>query len=241
MKTIAFSFITLCFLSCGCSIRINGGTFGERGSGTVVTDVRELPSFSKVEYGGSGSLHVTIGEPGHVEVTCDDNLLEFISTEVENETLRIRTTKGISPTGKYHFEITCPALTKLTLSGSGSASVGEFASDDFGLHLSGSGSASIGNVKSKQIRVSSSGSGSVRVAGVVESASVSTSGSGSINAQELRSQMAEVKSSGSGSIKIHVTNSFRGSSSGSGSIKCFGNPADRSSSSSGSGRVQFAQ
>lgn len=241
MNRYATTFALVCLLICGCSIQINGlNVLGKPGSGTIITEVRELPTFSNVKYGGSGSVRVVSGDVTEVAITCDDNLLEYISTEVQDDTLHISTTTGIAPTGEHHYEITCPRLSSLRLHGSGSATVDELATDDFELRLSGSGSAKLAGVRSNSISIRTSGSGGVRIAGMAKSVSITTSGSGSVDAQELTAQSVEARTSGSGSVQVHASDSFRGSTSGSGGIWCYGSPIERSESSSGSGGIQYS-
>jgi hypothetical protein len=58
---------------------------GVRGSGNVVEETREVSGVSGVELATLGTLHVEIGESESLRIEAEDNLLEYIETDVRNE------------------------------------------------------------------------------------------------------------------------------------------------------------
>ena len=60
-----------------------------RGSGDIVTEVREVSDFSEVHLEGSGDVVVEMGENESLTVEADDNLLELITTSVRGSRLVI--------------------------------------------------------------------------------------------------------------------------------------------------------
>ena len=83
----------------------NGAVFmgpGERGSGNVVTETREVSNFSAIEIDYPAQVFVKQGSPESLKVEAEDNLMPGLKTEVKNGVLQIsyKTEKGkhVNPT-----------------------------------------------------------------------------------------------------------------------------------------------
>jgi hypothetical protein len=150
-------------------------------------------------------------------VTCDDNLLQYVTTEVRGDTLHI----GMQP-GSYSFrrdlvvELSAPVLEAVSISGSGSAHVHGVSGGTFAATISGSGD--------------------VTAQGSVEHLSASVSGSGELRLAGLRARTAQVQISGSGDVRVDVSEDLNVQVSGSGDVRYSGNPRVLSNIS-GSGSV----
>ena len=70
---------------------------GIRGNGTITTDTRSTADFSTIEASGAYKISWAPAAPA-VSVTCDENLLDKITTTVTNGQLRIRTKERVRPT-----------------------------------------------------------------------------------------------------------------------------------------------
>jgi len=66
------------------------------GSGSVISESRELKDFNKIKLNLAGSLEITQGNEESIKIETDDNILPIIETVVKNGTLKIRTIKGKS-------------------------------------------------------------------------------------------------------------------------------------------------
>lgn len=71
----------------------NGSRFttGIRGSGIAATQRRTVPSFTAVDLAGSNAVTVSIGEKQAVVVRADDNVIDFVTTDVQRGTLVLGT------------------------------------------------------------------------------------------------------------------------------------------------------
>ncbi len=121
-------------------------TFGGKsvkGSGDVITDVREVSDFTEIESTGAFHVSVRYGERQEVLVTFDDNLIDFIETEVERQTLHIYCDEECRSKHTCQVEITLPKLEGVTTRGSGDIDVGGFTGDTFDCRTKGSGDISI--------------------------------------------------------------------------------------------------
>lgn len=77
------------------------GVDGVRGSGNLVTETREVGPFTRIDVRGGANVELTV-DPNlsqSVSVTYDDNVIRFIVTEVDSNTLVIDTRGSFSTTG----------------------------------------------------------------------------------------------------------------------------------------------
>ena len=81
-----------------------------KGSGNIKTEKRDVPDFSNVKAGGAINVEVSAQKEFSVEVEADDNLLEYIKTEVKGETLKIYTEDRISTRNPIRMRISMPNI-----------------------------------------------------------------------------------------------------------------------------------
>lgn len=77
------------------------GTDRTNGSGNLVTETRELDSFTRIDIRGGANVELTVDPTltQSVSVTYDDNIIGFAVTEVDANTLIIDTAGSFSITG----------------------------------------------------------------------------------------------------------------------------------------------
>ena len=90
---------------------------GVKGSGVTKIEKREVAGFKKIEVSGAIEVEITAQKDFSVEVEADDNLLEYVKTEVEGETLKIYTKSRIWKQNKIRVVIAMPELTETEVSG----------------------------------------------------------------------------------------------------------------------------
>ena len=66
-----------------------------KGSGNVILEERDVSGFDQIVMAGAGQIIITQGDRESLSIETDDNLLEYISTEVTGDTLEIDFTKDI--------------------------------------------------------------------------------------------------------------------------------------------------
>lgn len=202
------------------------GGVGVEGSGTIVSEAREVDDFSRINLMGEGTVAVTEGRETSLTIETDDNLLSHIDTSVTDGTLEITTEPGIDidPTDTVVYEVTVSNVVGVTLAGAGRIRLAEGRADSFAIELSGAGDIEIGALTTDALDAAISGVGSIVVAGSAESQVVTVSGAGSYEAADLQSVRATVTNSGVGSAAVWVTESLDATVSGLGSIDYFGSP-----------------
>jgi len=213
------------------------------GSGNVVTETRDVAGFDEVQLRGIGRLEVEQGKETALTVEADDNLMQYIETEVEGDTLVISVKyKGlpfltVNPSETIVYHLTVPALSRVSLSGSGDIAVDGFEADDLTVEISGSGDLEASNLAVDSFTYQLSGSGKATLSGTVDSQDLSISGSGRLEAGDLRSAEAFIEISGSGRAVLWVTDQLDISISGSGDVQYYGAP-EVSQDVSGSGNIK---
>ncbi len=188
------------------------------GSGTVITESRQVDSFDRLVVEGSGQVFVEIGPAPSLEVQAEDNVIPVLTTEINNGRLIL----SIEPdTSLRDIE---PIVYRIT------------APDLVGIDIAGSGDVMADGIETTEFEVSIAGSGDVEPVGVAEHLSLSTAGSGTYRGIGLVAQSAKVDIAGSGSAMVNATVTLEISVAGSGSVEYVGNPTV-TQSIAGSGRV----
>lgn len=183
------------------------GEAAVRGSGHVVSEARDVASFSEIEVRGSANVVVTVGRAESLLVEGEDNILPFVVTRVVDDRLELETPDEpeVRPTRDVVFTIGVPTLARVGISGSGDVTVFGIAGDGFEVEISGSGT--------------------LQGSGTVATLAVEISGSGDYDGTGLRARSAVVAVTGSGDAVVNATDTLDATVSGSGSIQYLGDPA----------------
>jgi hypothetical protein len=208
---------------------------------TIVKEKRDLKEFTKVNFGVSGTLYISIGPGFKIDLEGEKDVLDDIVTEVKGGSLLIKKDNWrLNINEKVTIYITMPEITGLAVSGSGKAEIRDAVkSENLNLNVSGSGRILTSNVTSANLNCVISGSGDINIGGngSTTNADVVISGSGSFKGETCKLQSAKIVISGSGSCLCNVTESLKSNISGSGNITYIGD-LRIDARVSGSGRVR---
>lgn len=236
------------------------GWFGESGSGHKTTVARSLKDFTAVELQSSIDAQVHEGEAFAVEVTIDDNLQNFVTTEVKGGVLIISTKKSMSYNGKAFVEVTLPKLMAASTGASGDLNIAVSTARDLTLTTSGSGDIHFAGPLLKltahthgsgdmvvdllgsadTLTLATNGSGDITVrSGKATRLDATTNGSGDIDAQRLEVQRASFALHGSGDVSAQVEMEVSEASlRGSGDLELLGKAMIVKQSTHGSGEIR---
>ena len=204
----------MCVLAlAGCNI--------ETGSGVAVSEDRKVDDFDSVTVSGSSTVTITVGPEKSVKVTCDDNLIEMIKTDVSGGTLHVHSKGSYSTSIGIKVEVTVPKLKEV--------------------QASGSSNIEATNVSGPEFAIGVSGAGDVVASGQVDKLNVTVSGSGDATLKGLKAKKANVSVSGAGDAYVHATESINAVASGSGDIEIYGNPADVKKKATGAADIEIMQ
>lgn len=213
-----------------------------KGNGNVVSIERSVGEYDEVSSAGWFDVELVGGIEGKLTLKGEENLLEYIKTEVKNGELVIKTEKGVNlqpSSWKSGIKITVPVeeIQAVRLSGSGDVvSKTTLKSDEFKASIAGSGDVDL-NIEAENLKASISGSGDMELVGKATNLEVSVSGSGDIKAYDLVADNVEAQVSGSADLKITANKMIKARVSGSGDITYKGNPEKIDTKSSGSGDI----
>ncbi|MTI30141.1 head GIN domain-containing protein [Xanthovirga aplysinae] len=211
------------------------------GEGEVVKKELQLEAFNGIKLSLPADVYLTKGNVQKVEVEAQENIIDYIQTEVSDQSWKIRFPEGTSARDfkKIRIYITVPEVRKATISGSGKI-LGQTSfegADQLDLRISGSGYIRMEQENTGLVKASISGSGKIELFGTAQSLDFRSSGSGDLLAYELDTEDASISMSGSGKGEVTASKNLKVSISGSGRVRYQGSPRV-STSVSGSGSVK---
>lgn len=200
------------------------------GSGRLVTEAREVTSFTGVSLGISGHVELTQGDKESVTVTADDNVLPLIETVVERNRLviRWRDRKGnntLSMKDGPRFAVTVRTLESIAVGGSGGVRAAALKTGNLKVSIGGSGNVQIAGLAATDVSTDIGGSGDFVASGRADSLTASIAGSGAVKAGKLEAARVKVSIAGSGDAAVWARDSLSVSVAGSGDVKYYGDPA----------------
>ncbi|MEX1382745.1 head GIN domain-containing protein [Lutibacter sp.] len=238
ISKIVITMVSLFFVS----TTINAQYFQKKvkGNREITTITRTTSDYNEIGVGGDFEVTLVNGKEGEITIKADENLLEYIETEVKKGNLSIKTKKGYQLRSKHKIEITIPFndIQGVSLAGSGNVySNDEIKSNELKLSLAGSGNMDL-KVSAKNSDTNIAGSGNITLNGDTDEFTCSIAGSGNLNGYNLKTSIANVKIAGSGNVNIDISNEVHAKISGSGNVIYTGNPEIVKSKSVGSGSVK---
>jgi hypothetical protein len=231
---IIIAFITAVFIASGCVVNIQDSITGD---GKVVTQTRTVSEFTGIKVGAGIDVFLTQGEPQHVEVEADENLQEWIRTEVEGDVLHIFTDKTIRLAKTKRVNITCKTINKIDVSSAGDVTgLSRFKTNKLDIDMSSAGDLKF-EVEADEVEISLSSAGNAELKGLTRVLKADLSSAGDLNAFELEAKIGDVTVSSAGNARVFVTDeaSFRSSSAG--NINYKGEPKIKEIHTSSAGSV----
>lgn len=231
-----------------CTATISIGSFmflscdfdGENinGNGNLKSETRNVGTAAKINLIGGMDVFVNSGNPA-VKVEGDENILQFIQTEMHDGWLEVRTRDHTNIHSKHPVKvyITTPSLTDLRVNGSGNITCNDkFSSvNSMSFDISGSGNITA-EVNAPEVNAGITGSGNMYVKGETRNAKIHITGSGNYESPELKAENADVEIAGSGDADLFAENDLKATIAGSGDVKYRGN-AEVQKHVAGSGSV----
>jgi hypothetical protein len=198
-----------------------------RGSGNVITEQREVSGFNGINMAGYGEVIITQGDTESLTIETDENLMQYIQTEVRNNTLYIEFTDKIipDPSLSITFNLSVTNLESLELAGAGSFDIKSLETPSLGILFDGAGNIKLGSLSADELTVQLNGAGSINAAGEVGNQDVTISGAGRYSTPDLKSSQADVLVEGLGQVEIWVTDTLTVNIEGAGSVNYYGSPS----------------
>ena len=194
MKKQSLIYMTLALLILSCSKETLNG------SGTLVSESRNVEYFNKVSSEGIFEVTITQGAQQSVEVTADNNIISHIRTRVVNNELRLYLDNDNNYSNlTVQIDLVVTSLNGLKNSGIGNIYATNIVED---------GSFSIYNT----------GTGSINIEGASSSLDLVNEGSGYIFGFDFMVNDCAIEIGGSGDVEVNCSNSLDVLIEGSGNV-----------------------
>ncbi len=259
MVTIVVLSILACQLG---DIGLSGGMI--RGSGQVVEETRAVSGISVVELATLGNLFIEIGDTESLRIEAEDNLMEYLETDVSGGRLRIRTQDEVNllATDPVNYYLTVTGLEaivisssgniqapdleaerfSITISSSGNLDMGDLAVDMLTVVISSSGNVAMSMLNAEKLNVDLSSSGNLDIAGgKVDLQDVTLSSSGNYTARDMESAEAEMRLDSNGNATIWVRDRLKAVLNSSGNLRYRGNPTVEATVNSSGEIIQIGE
>lgn len=233
LSLFAFTILLLSFWSCDSSPAIEG-------SGEVRELTRTVGNFRELEIVGEYQLQLQEGTAARVIITADENLLDYIETEVSGRTLKIRNTEEIDGSEGVKLTVVYPELRRLEVGGAAKVSnAGTLRAKELEIEVAGATMLEL-NMDVKELFLKLSGAGIVTLSGDAREQEIDMSGAGSLNAYKLHTERTDIELSGVGSAKVYATDELNAEVNGIGNIQFMGNPRNIHREVGGLGAIEAA-
>jgi hypothetical protein len=179
---------------------------GITGSGNIKTETRTVSGFNAVNLAGTGRLTIAVTGTDSLEITADDNLLSYLTSDVSGKELTLGTKShtSISPSKDPVYKLTVKDLSSITLGGSGAIVARDIHTD--------------------RLKVVLGGSGDISTSGTAGDQDILIGGSGAYHAPDLKSKIATITIGGSGDADLNAAEKLNVTIAGSGSVTYTGDP-----------------
>jgi hypothetical protein len=219
MSSLARVFTLLAGLMiAGCTITVNS-PMGVAGTGTPTPESRPVAPFTAVS--ARNGVHVDLheGSPAAVVVVAQPNLLDIISTTVDNGELTISATRSYTTTERVTVTVTSPHLTGVSASGGVAMSGTDFASTE--------------------LTVKAEGGSVVTLSGTATRLDAQASGGAILDLGSLAVTDATISFSGGVKATLKVSGHLRGTASGGVVVDLAASPASVTVDASGGAVVKY--
>lgn len=206
------------------------------GNGKIVSEEREVSDFNKIDIAGAYEVFISQGNQEKIELSADENLMEYIETDVKGKTLKISSQENLNSDSPLEVYITIKNLEEITTSGAVEiTSKEQLKLDELAVDASGASELDI-SILTSNLEIEMSGASETKLDGEADNLSIEISGAGELNAKALKTNNTSIDISGAGSAVVFAKESLKIEVSGAGSVQYKGDPKVKKSIS-GAGSV----
>mgnify|MGYP000527351014 CR=1 FL=1 len=235
MTTIAKILISILLALFISSCSFNTGS-GVGGNGIVTKDTRNTPEkFTIISTTEGLNVYITQANVTSIHVEADENIIDFIKTDIKNGKLSIHTSENIGfATKKIH--VTLPLITELK-SSSGANVIVKNVIETNKIALNASSGSNIKlEITAHEIKAKSSSGANIRISGNTNNLFTNASSGSNIKAKKLITKTCNAAASSGSGISLNVSEDLRANAYSGGAISYTGN-ADVEKNKSVSGSI----
>ncbi|MGD0754964.1 MAG: head GIN domain-containing protein [Bacteroidales bacterium] len=233
LRSLTFAIIIFGITSC-----INGQFWKTvEGNRKVVTRERKTDSFTGVKVSSGIDVYLKQGNNEAVSVEADENLQDYILTEVRGGVLNVYSEYSIRDAERKRVYVTMKEVNSVKTTSAGDV-YGESPINSDRLDLSASSAGDIKlEVKANKIDIDISSSGDITLTGETDFLRADLSSAGDLKAYDLKTREADISVSSAGDADVNVSEKLTARASSAGDINYKGDPKYVDSHSSSAGGV----
>jgi hypothetical protein len=195
------------------------------GSGNLETEEYSLANFTKVEISSAFEFEIRQSSSYSVNVTADDNLIDYVQISQDGQTLKIRL--GAVPSFRLvtlRVSVAMPWLNGLAVSGACRGNVSDFSSsEDLDITVSGA-SRVTGDITAGDVGFDVSGASTVQLEGSADKLTAIVNGASTFNLEDFTVNNADVNISGASTGTINLNGRLDANVSGASTLLYIGDP-----------------
>lgn len=238
MATIV-KFLVALFLSVlltGCNFDFN--ISGIKGDGNVVTQKRfSNKEFTKIKASEGLDVYLTKSTLTAVNVQADENIQDFIITEIKDGVLHIHTSEAVGKASAKKVLVNFTYLDEVSSSSGAEIHTTNFIITDNIVVKASSGSDQALAIKATTIECSTSSGAQIKLKGSAKTITAKASSGGNINANKLLAENCNTKASSGSDIDVNCKNAITAKASSGASISYSGNPSTVNKSNSSAASI----
>lgn len=209
-----------------------------RGDGPVVKENRSASPFDEIKVSTGIDVYLRQGNDYSIAVEADENLHEYIRTEIKAGVLNVYSDANIREAKMKRVYVTMKDVKALNTSSAGDI-IGEtpVRGDEIEISASSAGDINL-EVYASDLDIRISSSGNVKLSGKADWLNADLSSAGDLEAFELVVKEADVSVSSAGDAQINVTDKLIARASSAGDISYRGDPKQVDAHSSSAGGIR---
>jgi hypothetical protein len=174
------------------------------GSGVITSESRDVSGITRIELDGMGRMILTQGDEESLTIETDDNLLQYITTDVRGQSLQIKFEKNMNlvPTESIIIYVNLKNLSAISLSGGTSIESKRLATERLEITLSGMATVNVDWLTATELKIVSDGTGNIVLAGNVGRQEIELNSLGNYTTPNLQSQITEIVVGGAGNAVV---------------------------------------
>jgi hypothetical protein len=194
------------------------------GNHNVTRAERKTGSFTGIKVSSGVDVYLKQGDNESVTVEADENLHEYIITEVKGGILHVYTETNIRDAEKERVYVTMKEIESVETSSAGDI-VGETPVRSEKLEMSAGSAGDIRlEIFAKEVEVDISSSGDMTLSGEADKLIADLSSAGDLNAYALKAREVEISVSSAGDADVSVSEKITARASSAGDINYKGDP-----------------
>ncbi len=208
-----------------------------KGNGHVTEEIRKVGDFDQIEVSRGMNVYITQGSPAKVVVVADNNLHEYIETEVHGGVLKIYVNANIRWASEKKVIVTVEKLAAVeTSSGANVWSQSQIMSENLELKAN-AGSNLTMDVNTKYLTAECSSGANIMLSGLAKDAKLETSSGSNLKGEELKVEHCKMSASSGGNTASTVTGALEAHASVGGNVYYYGEPTSTDINTSSGGGI----